>query len=309
MANDAPLRLRDRLFSLYQYLLPQHILSRAMYHWARHRIAWLTRLQIRSWIWLFGVNMEEAVSPHPEDYPHFNAFFTRALREGARPLATSVDAAVCPVDGCISQVGTATEDRLLQAKGWDYSLMDLLGGSAARATPFYGGQFATLYLAPKDYHRIHLPLAGRLQEMVYLPGRLFSVSPRTVNGIPRLFARNERVVSVFETAAGPLALVLVGAIFVGSIETVWAGQITPPYRRYPHRWVYRDGLFFEKGEEIGRFNMGSTVILIWPPATIQWQSNLNSGSRVQMGQIIGRLKNISVEKPSEQRAIAGEICQ
>jgi phosphatidylserine decarboxylase len=291
MANDAYLRLRDRLLSLYQYLLPQHTLSKLMYHLSRQRIGWLARLQIRGWIWLFGVNMEEAELPHPKDYPHFNAFFTRALREGARPSAAAENAVICPIDGRISQIGTVRDGQLLQAKGWNYSLVSLLGGSATRAAPFHQGQFVTLYLAPKDYHRIHMPLAGRLQEMVYLPGRLFSVSPLTVNGVPRLFARNERVVNIFDTTVGPMAVVLVGAILVGSIETVWAGQITPPYRHQPHHWAYaeKEALWFEKGQEIGRFNMGSTVILIAPPASIQWRSSLHSGARVQMGETIGQL--------------------
>ena len=291
MVNDVYLRLRDRLLSLYQYLLPQHALSKLMYRLSRHRIRWLTRLQIRGWIWLFGVNMEEAELPHPKDYPHFNAFFTRALREGARPGVAAENVVICPIDGRISQIGTVRDGQLLQAKGWNYSLVGLLGGPAARAAPFQQGQFVTLYLAPKDYHRIHMPMAGRLREMIYLPGRLFSVSPLTVNGVPQLFARNERVVNIFDTAVGPMVLVFVGAILVGSIETVWAGQITPPYRHQPHHWAYagKDALLFERGQEIGRFNMGSTVILIAPLATIQWRSSLYSGARVQMGEILGQL--------------------
>lgn len=292
MASNAPQRLRDWLLSLYQHLLPQHTLSLLMYRLTRHRIGWLTRLQIRVFSWLFSINMEEAAAPRPEAYPTFNAFFTRALREDARPIAEAADTVICPVDGCISQAGALTDQRIIQVKGWNYSLVDLLGGSETRAAPFRNGQFATIYLAPSKYHRIHMPLTGLLREMVYVPGRLFSVNPVTVNGIPNLFARNERVISVFETGIGPLAMVWVGAIFVGSIETVWAGQITPPYRRHPNRWNYpkKESSGFEKGQEIGRFNMGSTVILILPPETIRWELQLQPKSPVQMGQAIGQLQ-------------------
>ncbi|ADE13626.1 phosphatidylserine decarboxylase [Nitrosococcus halophilus Nc 4] len=306
MASAAQHRLRDWLLSLYQYLLPQHTLSRLMYRLTRHRIAWLTGLQIRLFARIFGVNLEEAESSSPKDYPNFNAFFTRALGEGTRPIAGPADAVVSPVDGRISQLGPLTGNRLIQAKGWSYSLVDLLGGSETRAAPFQDGQFATLYLSPKDYHRIHMPLSGCLREMVYLPGRLFSVSPKTVNGIPNLFARNERVVSIFETEAGPLAMVLVGAIFVGSIETVWAGQITPPYRHQPCHWLYEGekALPLEKGQEMGRFNMGSTVILILPPGVIHWQSSLQPESRILMGQTLGQLTTTVQVDAERQRASA-----
>ncbi|ABA59342.1 Phosphatidylserine decarboxylase [Nitrosococcus oceani ATCC 19707] len=291
MANTVQHRLRDWLLSLYQHLLPQRTLSQLMYRLTRHRIVWLTGLQIRLFARIFGVNLKEAEFSSPKDYPHFNAFFTRALGKEARPIADSADAVVSPVDGCISQLGSLTDDRLLQAKGWSYNLVELLGGSKSRAAPFRGGQFATLYLSPKDYHRIHMPLAGHLREMTYLPGRLFSVSPKTVNGIHNLFARNERVVNVFDTEAGPLAMVLVGAIFVGSIETVWAGQITPPYRHQPHHQLYEGekAISLAKGQEMGRFNMGSTVILIFPPDTIHWQSELQAEMPVRMGQPLGQL--------------------
>jgi phosphatidylserine decarboxylase len=306
MASNAQHRLRDWFLNLYQYLLPQHTLSQLMYHLTRHRIAWLTGLQIRLFVRLFGVKMEEAESPRIKDYSNFNTFFTRTLRKGARPVAKSADEVACPVDGYISQLGSLTDGRLIQAKGWSYNLVDLLGGSEAHATSFRDGQFATLYLSPKDYHRIHMPLSGRLREMVYLPGRLFSVSPKTVNGIPNLFARNERVVSVFETEAGPLAMVLVGAIFVGSIDTVWAGQITPPYKRHPRRQLYEGdkALHLEKGQEMGRFNMGSTVILILPPNTIRWQPSLQPGSRVLMGQAMGHLISIAQKEVKRQQARA-----
>lgn len=306
MASTVPHRLRDWLLSLYQHLLPQHTLAHLMYRLTRHRIGWLTGLQIRLYAWIFGVRMEEAESPDPKDYPNFNTFFTRALREGARPVAGTAHTVISPVDGHVSQIGSLNDNRLIQAKGWSYNLVDLLGGSEVRAAPFRGGQFATLYLSPKDYHRIHMPLSGRLREMIYLPGRLFSVSPKTVNGIPNLFARNERVVNIFETEAGPLAMVLVGAIFVGSIETVWAGQITPPYRRRHCRWLYEgDKTFYlEKGQEMGRFNMGSTVILILPPGTTHWQSSLGAESPVLMGQAIGQLIGAAQVEAERRQASA-----
>lgn len=305
MASDPQHRLRDRFLSLYQYLLPQHTLSQMMYHLTRHRITWLTHLQIWLFIRLFRVKMEEAESYHIKDYPDFNAFFTRALREDTRPVAI-LDELASPVDGCISQLGSLIDNRLIQAKGWSYTLDDLLGGSEAHVAPFRNGQFATLYLSPKDYHRVHMPLLGHLREMIYLPGRLFSVSPKTVNGIPNLFARNERVVNVFETEVGPMAMVLVGAIFVGSIETVWAGQITPPYKPQLHRWLYKEGEIpgLEKGQEMGRFNMGSTVILIFPSDTIRWQPDLQPGSRVLMGQTMGQLINIPQREIQRQQARA-----
>lgn len=263
-------RLRDWFFSLYQYLLPQHLLSRLMYRLTRHRISWLTRLQIRLFISIFKVNMEEAESTSVKDYPNFNTFFARALRKSARPVTKIAHELACPVDGYVSQIGSFTHGRLIQAKGWSYDLASLLGGSETYVTALYQGQFATIYLSPQDYHRVHMPLTGYLQEMIYLPGRLFSVSPKTVNGVPNLFARNERVVNLFETEIGPLAVVLVGAIFVGSIEMAWAGQITPPYQRHPRRWSYKGDKIpkLDKGQEMGRFNMGSTVILIFPPTQL-----------------------------------------
>jgi phosphatidylserine decarboxylase len=306
MASDAQHRLRDWFINLYQYLLPQHILSQLMYHLTRHRIVWLTRLQIRLFTMFFKVNMEEAEASRIKDYPNFNTFFTRALRKSARPITKIVDEVACPVDGYISQIGSLTDGRLIQAKGWSYHLADLLGNSEAHVASFREGQFATLYLSPKDYHRVHMPLAGCVSEVIYLPGRLFSVSPKTVNGIPNLFARNERVINIFETRVGPMAMVLVGAIFVGSIETVWVGQITPPYRHHPSRWSNKENktLRLEKGQEMGRFNMGSTVILILPSKTIRWQPSFQPGSRVVMGQAMGQLISTAQRETEKQQARA-----
>ena len=195
------------------------------------------------------------------------------------------------MDGAVSQIGVAQADTLLQAKGQTFSLTTLLGGDSERARPFQGGAFATLYLSPRDYHRIHLPLAGRLQEMVHIPGALFSVSPLTTRVVPELFARNERVVTLFDTAAGPMALVLVGAINVASIETVWAGAITPPLGKTIQRWRYppqgAGAISLNQGAEMGRFNMGSTVILLFGPEAVRWESAFQAGTTVQMGQRLG----------------------
>ena len=284
----------DRLRNLPQYLLPQRLSSRCIYALTRVRAPWFKNRLIRVFSRRFGVNLGEAESADPNAYPHFNAFFTRALRPSARPLAAPANALCSPVDGAVSQLGTAAGGRLLQAKGRDYSLGELLGDER-RAQPFLGGPFITLYLSPRDYHRIHMPLAGRLCETVHIPGRLFSVSPLTTRVVPQLFARNERLVSLFDTAAGPLALVMVGAINVGSMQTVWAGQITPPYGR-PGRVMVQSypaagetAVALAKGMEMGRFNMGSTVILLFAPGAASWSAALAPGAPVKMGQQLGEV--------------------
>jgi phosphatidylserine decarboxylase len=273
---------------LPQYLLTQHELSRLL--------ARLTHCQQRTWknsfiraiIKLYGVNMDEAVSQQLDDYPSFNAFFTRALKPNARIISDLADAIVSPADGVINQIGAIANDQLLQAKGHHYSLIDLLGGDTARARQFQNGQFATVYLSPKDYHRLHMPLSGQLTEMVHIPGRLFSVNATTADTVPRLFARNERVVCYFDTAAGPMALILVGAIFVSSIETVWHGVVTPPTLSKPRHWHYTPATTtLEKGMEMGRFNMGSTIIVLFGAEHTQWKANLQAGSPLQVGQCIG----------------------
>ena len=223
----------DHLRNLPQHLLPQRLLTRLVYRLARIRTPWLKDALIRHFARRFRVKLDEAQESDPRAYTDFNAFFTRALKPGARPVAPGDWAVCCPVDGAVSQIGVADADTLLQAKGRSFSLTALLGGDPERARPFQGGVFATLYLSPRDYHRIHLPLAGRLREMVHIPGKLFSVSPLTTRIVPELFARNERVAALFDTPAGPMALVLVGAINVASIETVWAGTITPPLGTHP----------------------------------------------------------------------------
>lgn len=279
-------RLFDRLRCALLACLPQHALSRVVYRLTRVR----TRAHVpitRRFIRMYGVDMSEAETSDPAAFSHFNAFFTRALRPGARPLEGDDDTLASPVDGRVSRVGTIEGDRVIQAKGIDYSLTTLLGGDATLARRFDGHAFATLYLAPGDYHRIHMPLAGRLREMIYVPGRLYSVAEWTVRALPGVFARNERVCCLFETPRGPLALVLVGAINVAAIETAWAGLVTPPRARSVARWRY-DGDHapdLERGAEMGRFNMGSTVIVLAPPG-YQWNETLPAGKAVRVGEAL-----------------------
>lgn len=287
---DTPVPLKDYLKTWPQYLMPGHLLSRLMQ--GLTRIRWAAfREPFTDWfVERFQVNMEEAQEPDPHAYEHFNAFFTRALKPDTRPLVDGPYDIACPVDGAVSQAGAIEDGRLLQAKGHDFSLVQLLGGSEKRAAPFQAGSFATLYLSPRDYHRIHMPLDGTLREMVHIPGRLFSVNAATARMIPGLFARNERVAAIFDTAAGPMAMVLVGAVFVGSIETVWSGVVTPPAGRVVRRWRYDDGaqpIQLARGEEMGRFNMGSTVIVLFGPQALDWADSIQPAAAVRMGQRMG----------------------
>ena len=283
--------LRERLFVALQHVLPQHGLSTLMHRLARVRWRPLKALLIRAFARLYRIDMTLAVEPDLSVYPHFNAFFTRALRPDARPLDPDPRAVLCPVDGTISQIGLIAAGRLIQAKGHDYGAGDLLGLTNGAAHPFEGGVFATIYLAPSDYHRIHMPLAGSLAETTYVPGRLFSVNNSTAKLVPGLFARNERVICRFATEAGEMAMVLVGAIFVGGIETVWAGEITPPHAgRALQHWDHRndaDPVRLERGAEMGRFNLGSTVVLLFPPGKVQWEPRLVPGQQVRLGQRLG----------------------
>ena len=285
LTNDTgPLSIPQRLFVGLQYLLPQQLLSDIMFRLTRLRMGWLTRFAIRGFVRVFGVDLSEAQAAEPAAYPTFNAFFTRALRDGARPLDPDPDTIVSPVDGVISQIGNIDSGRIFQAKGQDYGCLELIGGDDGLASRFDGGAFATLYLSPRDYHRIHMPLDGRLRSTVHIPGRLFSVNPTTAAAVPRLFARNERVVCLFDTALGPIALVLVGAIFVGSIETVWSGRLTPPRAREIVRvQAGNDAPPLRRGAELGRFNMGSTVILLIPAGRIRWNPGFAAGDSIRCG--------------------------
>jgi phosphatidylserine decarboxylase len=274
-----------RPFVWFQYVLPQHALSRLILHATRVRAPWFKNLLIRGFLKLYSVDMTEAVQSDPYSYGSFNEFFTRALQPSTRRIAPDPKVVACPVDGTISEAGTIKGNTLIQAKGRDYTLAELLAAQSW-ARDFEGGSFATIYLAPFNYHRIHMPLSGQLRETVYVPGRLFSVNSTTALHVPRLFARNERVLTLFDTAFGHMALVMVGALNVGSIATVWAGDIAPAPRRVLTR-LPPQAVGLAKGAELGRFNMGSTVILLFPRYRVRWLAQVRAGAAVQLGQALG----------------------
>jgi phosphatidylserine decarboxylase len=277
--------LLDHLRAWPQFLLPQHLLSRMVYMAARSRRPWLRDRLLAWFLGRFDVNLEEAEREAPEHYDCFNDFFTRALKAGSRPVHKA--ALVSPVDGTVSQTGPVRAGQLFQAKGRHYTVEELLG-SAADASPFRDGHFCTLYLAPHNYHRIHMPADGELTGLVHLPGRLFSVNAATTRVVPRLFARNERVAAIFDTGFGPMAVVMVGALLVGSIETVWTGEITPPTRLGPRHLPLppKAERLRKAGDEIGRFNMGSTVILLLPPGAPVPGGHLQAGAELRFGQVL-----------------------
>jgi len=284
--------LRARLFVALQYLLPQHWLTQLAHELAHSRITWLKNALIRSFIARFHPDMSEAGESDPLAYPSFNGFFTRALRAAARPADPDPAALVSPVDGTISQLGRLDGSWLVQAKGFAYTLEALLATDGAWADAFRGGAFATLYLAPRDYHRIHMPLPGTLRAAWYVPGRLFSVNATTAASVPGLYARNERVVCVFAAGTLTYAVVLIGALFVGSLATVWHGDVTPRSARRRADLPLAAGrasLTLEKGAELGRFNMGSTVILLLPAGRSEWRAALAPGSAVRVGEMLARL--------------------
>ncbi|QWF69474.1 phosphatidylserine decarboxylase [Methylomonas paludis] len=271
-----------------QYILPQHLLSGWMSKLTHCENRWFKNLFIRLIIKLYGVNLSEAQSEDLSDYASFNAFFTRELKADVRSLAGAANAIASPADGAISQLGRIEAGQIFQAKGHHYTVQDLLGGDAEQAKLFANGSFATIYLSPKDYHRLHMPFAGVLKEMVHVPGKLFSVNTVTVGVVPGLFARNERVVCLFDTEIGPMALILVGAIFVNSIETVWHGVVTPPTLAAPRSWQYQQyAPILSKGAEMGRFNMGSTIIVLFGENAVQWRDNLQAGTVVRLGESLG----------------------
>lgn len=285
-------RLTDQLACLPSWLLPQHTASRAIYHLARARRPWLKQLLIDGLIRAYRVDLSDAAEPDPRAYPDFVSFFTRALREGARPLAGDAHTLLSPADGALSAFGAITGDELLQAKGRTFTVAELLGGDFALADEFTDGAFCTVYLAPRDYHRVHMPLAGTLRSMTHVPGKLFSVQGATARQVDRLFARNERLVCIFDTAHGPLAVVLVGALLVSSISTVWAGEINPHGRRaglwrktYPPSG--EGSVQLDRGAELGHFAMGSTVILLLPPGDFAWDGNQYEGATLRCGQALG----------------------
>ncbi|WP_409026545.1 archaetidylserine decarboxylase [Janthinobacterium sp. SUN098] len=280
--------MSDRLAVLPQYLLPKGALTNFAGRIAGAKGGAMTTRLIRWFVGRYNVNMDEALDPDITHYTSFNDFFTRALRPDARPLAKADY--ICPVDGRISQFGKIDKDQIFQAKGHNFSTTALVGGDAALAAQFEHGSFANLYLSPRDYHRIHMPCDGRLTRMIYVPGELFSVNPTTARGIPGLFARNERVVCVFDTANGPFVMTLVGATIVGSMATVWHGVVNPPRTGQVRDWSYaNDNVVLKQGEELGRFLLGSTVVMLFPKDTVQFNANWQPAGPVQLGEVMGNV--------------------
>ena len=285
--------LLEKAFIGLQFILPQHFLSRMMGVLTQCRIPLVKHVLIENITRIYGINLPEAERTSIQDYVSFNDFFTRALREGARPICPGQKSIASPADGYISQLGPITDGQLVQAKGRDYSVQALLGNECDLAAQFLGGDFLTIYLSPRDYHRLHMPIRGELRKMIHIPGRLFSVNDATVRGVNQLFARNERVVAIFDTESGPMALILVGAIFVASIETVWQGVITPPQTQSIQSWNYTKGqVTLDKGAEMGRFNMGSTIIVLFGKEQIDWAMGLTPGAPTQVGTEIGHIRDL-----------------
>ncbi|WP_218147375.1 archaetidylserine decarboxylase [Duganella sp. CF517] len=281
--------MSDRLAVLPQYLLPKGALTNFAGRVAGAKGGAMTTRLIRWFVGKYNVNMDEALNPDIASYASFNEFFTRALRPDARPLANADF--ICPVDGRISQFGAIDDDQIFQAKGHKFSTTALVGGDAALAAKFQHGSFANLYLSPRDYHRIHMPCDGRLTRMIYIPGELFSVNPTTARGIPGLFARNERVVCVFDTANGPFVMTLVGATIVGSMATVWHGVVNPPRAPQICEWKYDDqNIVLKKGDELGRFLLGSTVVMLFPKDTMSFNPAWQPAGPVKLGEMMANLK-------------------
>lgn len=283
------MNFKDALTTLPQYIYPQHTLSKLMGYITHSEKKALKNWCITTIIKHYGVNMDEAQEQNLDAFKSFNHFFTRELKPEVRPLTSEKGAIACPADGAVSQAGNITDGKIFQAKGMSFSTLDLLGGDPERAKPFEDGVFTTIYLSPKDYHRLHMPLAGTLKEMVHIPGKLFSVNTATTRSVPGLFARNERVAAIFDTEVGPMALVLVGAIFVNSIETVWHGVVTPPTAPTVGTWYYpKNAPTLKIGEEMGRFNMGSTIIVLFGKDKVQWESEFKADQLVKLGEMIGK---------------------
>ncbi len=279
--------MTDRTAVLAQYLIPKQAITLLAGRIARAQGGALTTRLIAWFVQRYRVNMAEAANPDIASYASFNDFFTRALKAGARPLAQAD--LVCPVDGAISQFGRIEGQQLFQAKGHHYSSTALVGGDAALAAQFDNGHFATLYLSPRDYHRIHMPCAARLTRMIYVPGDLFSVNPTTARGVPGLFARNERVVCVFEGAHGPLVMVLVGATIVGSMATTWHGVVNAPRPGRLSEWHYDDQpITFQQGDEMGRFLLGSTVVMLFPQGPLTFNPAWRPGGAIQLGEVMAQ---------------------
>ena len=281
----------SRLFIFFQYLLPHHLLSRGVGLLAQNHL--LRKLFIRTFIKRYKVDLSQAKIQDVGKFENFNAFFTRELQADARPLSTAQGAIVCPADGAVSQLGDIADGNLLQAKGKHYSCQSLLAGDAQMAALFQSGKFATIYLSPRDYHRVHMPMAGILKKTIYVPGKLFSVNQTTAESVPNLFARNERLVCLFNTAVGPMAVILVGAMIVAGIDTVWAGEVCPiPGKREIQITDYSNqvpAVQLPLGGELGRFRLGSTAIVLFQHGTMKFESSLEATSSVAMGQLLGQV--------------------
>ncbi|MFT8211777.1 MAG: archaetidylserine decarboxylase [Symbiopectobacterium sp.] len=298
----------DKLKIALQYWLPKIALTRLAGWGADKQAGWLTKGVIDLFVRYYKVNMQEAQPPDTAAYRTFNDFFVRPLRPDVRPIDPHAHHLVQPADGVLSQMGTIVEGKLIQAKGHNYSLEALLAGNYVMAEHFRDGLFATTYLSPRDYHRVHMPCDGVLREMIYVPGELFSVNLFTADNVPNLFARNERVICLFDTDFGPMAQILVGATIVGSIETVWSGTVTPPREGIIKRWTYpaageQGAIALQKGEEMGRFKLGSTVINLFVPDTLQFAAHLNILSVTRMGEPFAEAKIVD---PEEAAPIAAE---
>lgn len=280
---------------IFQYILPKHAVSRLAGKLAAAEAGVLSTWLIKLFIRYFKVDMDEAEQSDPRAYKSFNEFFTRPLKPGLREIVKAENKLACPVDGTVSQLGDIEQERIFQAKGHDYSLTALLGGNSELCQPFINGKFATIYLSPKDYHRIHMPIDGQLTDMIYVPGELFSVNTQTTAHVPGLFARNERVVALFDTDKGKMAMVLVGATIVASIETTWAGTVSPPTGKQVMRWQYpgqgNNAVSLKKGEEMGLFKLGSTVVALFEPGMLEEFDAVASGDATRLGMPLATLKS------------------
>ena len=285
--------MKEKLFSGVQRLLPHHLISRVCHYFAECKIGWFKNFLIQAFINQYNVDLSDAQENQIESYESFNEFFTRPLKEGTRSLPQDSKTIISPADGFISQIGKINNGRIFQAKGHDYSLIELLGDDACLGQEFMEGKFSTIYLSPSDYHRVHIPITGKLRRMIHIPGRLFSVNQGTVDNISNLFARNERVVSIFDTEHGPMAVIMIGAMIVASIETVWAGLVTP-YRRKVKTFDYtteqHKNIVIQHAEEMGRFKLGSTAIVLFGKDKINWLSHWEAGLSIKMGDVLGHIQ-------------------
>jgi len=281
--------MKTKIYTFIQYILPHKLLSRLVNWLMRVKTKWLKNFIITRIAKSYNVNMDEAYSSNLDDYPHFNAFFTRKLKDGVRPIDKNNNTIISPVDGAISQCGNIKQGRIFQAKGFDFSVEELLACDKDTASYYKNGTFATIYLSPKDYHRMHAPVDCTVTKTIHIPGRLFSVAKWTAQSIPRLFARNERLVCYLDTEFGQVAYILVGAIMVSSMETVFNGLVTPPYAKQVTQVALNENTTLKKGDEVGRFNMGSTVILLFPPGAVALEKDLTEDKVVKLGEKIATI--------------------